>query len=106
MPDTAKIREMNDAFRKSLAGGKIVMTRSIADHAQLEEILEMVKSYDAFSEDNDPHQEHDFGALEIQGDTIFWKIDLYDKDLQYGSPDPTDPTVTTRVITLMMDYEY
>jgi len=41
------------------------------------------------------------------GDQRIWfKIDLYDKDLQYGSPDPADPDVTTRVMTILLPSEY
>ncbi len=104
MSDTAKI--LNDKFRTTFSGGRVVMTNSIASHARLEEILKRVQTFDAFSDDNDPHLEHDFGAIEIEGDTVFWKIDVYDKDLQFGSPDPADPKVSLRVITLMLSQEY
>ncbi len=69
-------------------------------------ILRAMRSFDQFDEGNDPHSEHDFGAFEHGPDTIFWKIDCYDKALAYGSPDPADPSVTTRVITVMLASEY
>jgi hypothetical protein len=37
---------------------------------------------------------------------IFWKFDYYDPDLQMASLDPGDPTITTRVLTIMMADEY
>ena len=55
---------------------------------------------------NDPHGEHDFGAFEFDGTPVMFKIDYYDKDLAFHSPDPADPTVTERVITLMLAEEY
>ena len=55
---------------------------------------------------NDPHQEHDFGSFEAEGHTIFFKIDYYDKQLQMHSPDPSNPAVTQRVITIMLAEEY
>jgi hypothetical protein len=59
-----------------------------------------------FSDDNDPHGEHDFGSFELCSRTFFWKIDYYDSDLQHGSEDPTDPNKTTRVLTLMLAEDY
>jgi hypothetical protein len=38
--------------------------------------------------------------------TIFFKIEYFDRDLKYHSPDPTDPAVTMRVITVMLAEEY
>jgi hypothetical protein len=61
---------------------------------------------DAEPPDNDPYSEHDFGSFEIEGDKFFWKIDCYDKTLEFGSPDPTDPSVTTRLLTIMLASEY
>ena len=55
---------------------------------------------------DDPHEEHDFGAFEVDGNKIFFKIDYYDKTLTYYSPDPSDPSVTERVITIMLAEEY
>ena len=64
------------------------------------------RAFDAFVEDNDPRGEHDFGSYEIAGVGLFWKIDYYDEDLRYGSPDPADPLVTRRIITIMLASEY
>jgi len=62
--------------------------------------------YGAFCHDNDPYGEHDFGAFEADGKTIFFKIDYYDKALAGHSPDPADSSVTERVITIMLAEEY
>jgi hypothetical protein len=59
-----------------------------------------------FTNDNDPYGEHDFGAFDVDGARLFWKIDYYDRSLSGGSPDPTDPAVTCRVLTIMLAWEY
>jgi hypothetical protein len=72
----------------------------------VERIVKTIAVFDDFHHDNDPHQEHDFGSFEVDGRTIFFKIDYYDKSLSMHSPDPSDPSVTQRVITVMMADEY
>jgi Protein of unknown function (DUF3768) len=63
-------------------------------------------AFDVFTDDNDPHGEHDFGAVDEGGVRCFWKIDCYDRATEFGSPDPADPAVTTRVLTIMRADEY
>ena len=70
------------------------------------EALCAVAAFNSFTKDNDPHGEHDFGSVEVCGRTLFWKIEYYDPDLQYGSEDPADPAQTTRVMTVMLASEY
>ncbi len=48
----------------------------------------------------------DFGALQIDGERILFKIDYYDRSLTGHSPDPADPSYTTRVLTIMLAEEY
>jgi hypothetical protein len=69
-------------------------------------ILERVRAYDDFAPANDLYGEHDFGAFDYKDKRIFWKVDAYDRDLRYGSPDPADPRVTRRVLTIMLAGEY
>ena len=70
---------------------------------QRRSLLEKVRSFDAFSEDKDPHQEHGFGSIDEAGVRCFFKIDYYDRKTEFGSP---DPAVTTRVMTIMFAEEY
>ena len=69
-------------------------------------IREKVETFDAFTPDNDPHGERDFGAFEHNGERIFWKIDYYDRSMTKGSEDPSDPKQTVRVLTIMLASEY
>ena len=105
---TEIIRQLNDQFRKSLSGGRIVLTPGIAelDDATREEILRQVVEFQNFNEANDPHGEHDFVALAFNGVHVFVKIDYYSLDLTAGSDDPSNPAETTRVMTIMTAEEY
>ncbi len=38
-------------------------------------------AFDDFNADNDPHREQDFGSFELEGEKLFWKIDLYEREL-------------------------
>jgi hypothetical protein len=112
-PKTADIRELNDRFRKgdtSIPGRLLItagMEALIADDPNNRaELLAAVRGFDAFNEDNDPHGEHDFGSLDFLGSKLFWKIDYYAPDLEYGSEDPADPQKTVRVLTIMLAEEY
>jgi hypothetical protein len=106
MSTADKIRELNDQFRQSMRGGQLMLTRGIAGRSDTDVILDQVRRFTTFSQDNDPHGEHDFGAFDHRGDKIFWKIDYYDLALAQGSDDPADPSVTTRVLTVMLADEY
>jgi hypothetical protein len=65
-----------------------------------------VTVFSDFSEDNDPYGERDFGAFEVGGVKLLWKIDYYDLDLCMASPDPADPAITRRVLTLLLAQDY
>jgi hypothetical protein len=105
---TARIRALNDAFRRSRRGGRILMTAGVntLNEADLAALLAKIASYDDFTVDNDPHKEHDFGTIESNDQTFFWKIDYYDRAMEAGSEDPSDPEQTTRVLTIMLAEEY
>ena len=108
MRQTEIIRELNDQFRRSFLGGRVVITQGVAvlpSHQQ-SELFDLVQRFNEFSADNDPHGEHDFGRVEIQGIVCFWKIDYYDEELKYGSENPADPNQTTRLLTIMLAEEY
>ena len=104
-----KISRLNDGLRQGQGvNGEIMLTSGIHGQGQefVTEVAKAVAEFDAFSEDIDPHQEHDFGSLEVQGQKIFFKLDYYDLDLKMHSPDPSDPAVTKRVLTIMLAEEY
>jgi hypothetical protein len=103
-----RIRALNDELRIHHRNGRIFITPGIlalgAD--AIIAIDQAVSSFDKFDIENDPHSEHDFGAITVDGAAIFFKIDYYDRDARFGSPDPADPAVTLRIMTIMLAEEY
>jgi hypothetical protein len=114
-PDPAVIAAQNDAFRKLAClgvppaqpiQGRMHVTRLLmeADDGFMAEAVKATGMFETFEPENDPEGWHDFGAVEIRGETVFWKIDLYeaDSDFRYGAEAPDNPETTMRVLTIMM----
>ncbi|UDL96237.1 DUF3768 domain-containing protein [Lichenihabitans sp. PAMC28606] len=103
-----RIRALNDAFRSSNTARTLVLTRGVAalNPTLQRQIILALASFDRFDADNDPYGEHDFGAFTVSGHRLFFKIDYYDRSCLHHSPDPADPAVTCRVLTLMLADEY
>ena len=111
MPDAiqrARIRALNDAFRTTFTGGQVLLTPGVNELPSDVRAMAIrkVATFDAFTPDNDPHGEHDFGGFDLAGYKLFWKIDYYAPDLQGGAEDPADPKKTARVLTIMLAAEY
>jgi hypothetical protein len=104
--DTQRIQELNDQARQTLTGCRVLVTPGVMALNATDMILAMVRRYSAFTPDNDPHGEHDFGSFQYQDETIFWKFDYYDLDFTMHSPDAADPNVTARVLTILLGSEY
>lgn len=106
--NTERIRALNDDLRQHLLGGGAVITPGIAalGPVAVARIVRTIAVYDDFCQANDPHEEHDFGAFDTDGQRVFFKIDYYDRSLTRHSPDPANSAVTERVITIMLAEEY
>ena len=91
-----QVRALNDAFRCSFIGGRVIVIAGVMT----------VRAFDRFDTDNDPHGEHDFGTVAVGDVRVLWKIDTFDRALTCPSCDPADPTVTTRVLTVILSKEY
>ena len=107
--DRAKaIAFLNDRTRRKPRPGEIVATQGVIalGAAVCAELLLQLAAFDRFNADNDPYGEHDFGAIELAGQRVFWKIDYYDLSLTCGCETPWDEDSCLRVLTLMLAEEY
>lgn len=117
-----RIARLNDRARQAMGLACVAVAtegfRGLPEQDQ-SRVRELIETFDAFTPDNDPYGERDFGAIYQDGtgrwtttrlarpaETVFWKIDAYDRDLRYGSEAPADPAVTRRVLTIMLVSEY
>ena len=102
------IAKQNDDFRTNLSRGTLCLTRGIRALGKdcVREIINIVRNFNSFNEDNDPYGEHDFGAFYYRNRQIFFKIDNYDREFLYLSPDVTNPKLTNKVLTIMLAQEY
>jgi hypothetical protein len=105
-----KIARLNDALRKGAPGPNdmVVVTEGVRALGPefIEDARKAITGFDAFDEGDDPYGEHDFGALDVRGERLFWKIDCYDLTLTGGAVEPENPAVTRRVLTIMLAHEY
>jgi len=108
LPREEAIRTLNDRLRREDLGGSVVITAGVAalGPEMVMRVREAVELFDTFTADNDPYGEHDFGIVQVDGVTFYWKIDYYDSSLEFGSEDPADPDETTRVLTILRSNEY
>lgn len=109
------IRTLNDQFRKTGIGGSIFVTKGVEylPEDTKQKIIEAVRAFDDFHCNNDPYEEHDCAAKQIDGERIFskreaphCKNDYYDRQLKYLSPDASNPDLTNRFMTIMLSSEY
>ena len=103
-----RIRHLNDLLRCKGIGGKVMVTAAIdaTSTAGRLRVLRAVAAFTDFNKHYDPHAERDCAELAVDGASIFWKIDYFDRSLSHQSPDPAEPSVTARIMTVMLASEY
>lgn len=113
-----RVAVLNDQLRANLdspAPNIVVMTQGIlalvdsdpeTAVAKQTELMGIVAGYSDFGADTNPIGERDFGVFHWQEAVCYWKVDYYDRQTDLGSPDPADPAVTCRVLTILRADEY
>lgn len=103
----SEIARKNDEYRRTfdprlvrVVLTRVVLTQGVAYSQDQAEVIKAVQSFDKFNADNDPHGEHDFGAVVVHGIRYFFKFDYYDDDFQFFKEDGN------RVLTIMRSDEY
>lgn len=115
--ETALIASQNDQFRRAIINasttpdaipGRMLVTPGVVEQGPdfLQEAVRLTAEFDAFSPDADPYALHEMGVIEVQGQTVWWRIDLHDRDYTYGAEVPSDPDRTRRVLTILLPSEY
>ena len=122
---TARIARLNDIARSAMGVACTAVAavgfRSLPE-ADQSSVRELIETFDAFDEDNDPHGERDFGTIyqlvcgswtterprlrHDERERVFWKLDYYDRAMRFASENAADPGVTRRVLTIMLSDEY
>jgi len=104
---TRKLRELNVTLRREMPHGHVIITRAVGqlELATLLEITKAVREFDAFTADDEPWDEHDFGQVIVDGQSYFWKIYAHDPGMASGSTDTTDEAATRRIIRIMTENE-
>lgn len=106
--ETLAIRTLNDQLRQTFSGGQVLLTPGVnaLRSDSVARVIKAIQEFDEFGKDNDPYRTHEFGMVDVDGERVMFKVDAYDKNLEYGSPNPADPAVTTRVMTILLASEY
>lgn len=108
----ASIAQLNDELRtnplSAIDGHNMIVAAGElkSDLKMIAGVMGAAAAFEDFNPDNDPYGEHDCFSFDVDGVRCLAKIDYYDLNLEYHSPDPTDPKVTRRVLTLMYSRDY
>jgi len=97
--ESARTKELNEEFR---ANRNYILSPEVKKRDDFEVLSHIVQNFDDF--DNDLSDEHDYGEFEIDKEKFIWIIEYLDGDGE--SIDPSDPDVTTRKLTILLQSEF
>ena len=103
-----RIRTLNDAFRRTFVGGTVVITAGVealpstnAARSSRRCAPSTPSPTTTIPTANTTSARSTRAASAASG-----RSTMYDRETEMGSPDPADPSVTTRVLTIMLADEY
>lgn len=101
-----ELAKQNDLLRTTFLEslGKVVWTDTLDQSGFKEAAFTKVREFTEFTQENDPHGEHDFGAFEIENRKFFWKIDYYDLKYEFGADPLAEPH--RKALTIMHAEDY
>lgn len=104
VPRAETIARLNDQLRKTGAGGTVMVTQNVRNITGFDPaaLAATLATYQDFDPHGDPHGERDFGTMTLWGYDLIWKVDYYDKGVNYGSDDPANPEITHRVLNVLL----
>lgn len=110
MSKAEAIAVLNEEYRRSFVDGTVLLTSGVIaldsdGHRRLDLMLE-VRAFKNFTKGDDPHGEHDFGAITINGRMLNFETGYYTHYLKDGSEDPATAKKTRRVMTNIFASEY
>lgn len=73
---------------------------------RLNALRRALAGFNDWSDGDDPHGEHDFGAFDLFGQRLCFKIDYFHPDYDTLSPVPPSIELCRRVLTIMLADEY
>ena len=90
-------RQANDSFRRSLTGGRLILTQKVAalDPDVQAALLRQVVKFESFDHDV---PEHDLGVVEAMGYRVWFKIDSFTRSSDISSRLPIDSEKTLTIL--------
>lgn len=108
--ETARLNDLARSAPKSVNASWLATSGVAALNAEERDaqvtLARALAQFSQFDEDNDPYGERDFGAFELWGERLFWKIDYYHPVRDEHSPVKWSTELTRRVVTIMLASEY
>jgi hypothetical protein len=100
------VRQFNDQCRKTFSACTILVAPIVEGLPDDEKatLIEAVRTFEQFNDEDDPHHEHQFDRIELFGKSWCWLFLYYDDMLRLCSKCPPAAKKTDRIL-LIMDME-
>lgn len=98
---TAIIRQINDRLRQRHEGGRVVLSDGVRalPVGTVARILIAIRDAGPPADHSD---EHDAGRVLVDGHEVLWVIDAFGLDWISHSPDPSEPSLTCRRLSVLL----